>query len=452
MVLEMRRALENLKKGEGKSYRRLFDAVYEEAYSRSLLIIQKEGTAREFLKDFFVELFGTVDEVQQAPDQEKWLWRKYYTKMRGQYQKLLKAQEKPKAGPRTLAELPSELPFLHRIMLVMSFMDDFTPAEISDIYGQDEGRIQEELRKLDRLLPALVKEQPESVSAYLGNWKVLLLGACRQIVGTSLDDWVDDVYEEAAREAGVQEKTTKRTSADYFVAEPDLSGMKLKKKPAPVPEPAEEDTEEGVEDDDDDEEDGIAEEYDEDEDDDDGRYDWDLEDDSRRMIIIGAIIALAVVAIIGFCAIRLTHKDKDGVEAPTQAEQDAEDEEDASLIIKGDAPEESEEDTEQEEPSEEGEEPSSSEEEPEEEPAEGEQAEEEPSEESAVQTMQVINMSSRVNVRSEASTDSQIVTKLGAGEKVEVLGDPAQEWVQIRCVGQDGQEGYVKSEYLKAAE
>ena len=38
------------------------------------------------------------------------------------------------------------------------------------------------------------------------------------------------------------------------------------------------------------------------------------------------------------------------------------------------------------------------------------------------------------------------------GETVEVVGDASQEWVQIRCTEQDGKEGYVKSEFLTAAE
>ena len=62
-----------------------------------------------------------------------------------------------------------------------------------------------------------------------------------------------------------------------------------------------------------------------------------------------------------------------------------------------------------------------------------------------------VNASS-VNVRSEASTDSSIVTKVTNGETVEVVGDASQEWVQIRCTEQDGKEGYVKSEFLTAAE
>lgn len=44
------------------------------------------------------------------------------------------------------------------------------------------------------------------------------------------------------------------------------------------------------------------------------------------------------------------------------------------------------------------------------------------------------------------------MTKVANGETVEVVGDASQEWVQIRCTEQDGKEGYVKSEFLTAAE
>lgn len=53
MVLEMRRALEEVKSGNSQGYRRLYDATYEEVYCRSLLIIQKEEQALEFIKDFY---------------------------------------------------------------------------------------------------------------------------------------------------------------------------------------------------------------------------------------------------------------------------------------------------------------------------------------------------------------------------------------------------------------
>lgn len=35
MILEMKRALEELKKGDSQGYRRLYDATYEEVYCRT---------------------------------------------------------------------------------------------------------------------------------------------------------------------------------------------------------------------------------------------------------------------------------------------------------------------------------------------------------------------------------------------------------------------------------
>ena len=58
------------------------------------------------------------------------------------------------------------------------------------------------------------------------------------------------------------------------------------------------------EDEDDEDDEDIDDEDDEDdEDDDDDRYDWDLEDDNRKMVIIGVILALVIVCnVIGFGA------------------------------------------------------------------------------------------------------------------------------------------------------
>ena len=70
----------------------------------------------------------------------------------------------------------------------------------------------------------------------------------------------------------------------------------------------------------------------------------------------------------------------------------------------------------------------------------------------AAARLRISRQKRQVNVRSEASTDSSIVTKVANGETVEVVGDASQEWVQIRCTEQDGKEGYVKSEFLTAAE
>ena len=81
---------------------------------------------------------------------------------------------------------------------------------------------------------------------------------------------------------------------------------------------------------------------------------------------------------------------------------------------------------------------------------EAEEAEEAEPEEPQTVTMKV-NASS-LNVRSEANTTSSVVTSLANGDTVEVLGDASQEWVQIRCTSKNNEEGYVKSEYLVAAE
>ena len=55
-----------------------------------------------------------------------------------------------------------------------------------------------------------------------------------------------------------------------------------------------------------------------------------------------------------------------------------------------------------------------------------------------------------MNVRSEPNTNSTVLTTVKAGEKLEILGDSSQEWVQIRCIEQDNQEGYVMTQYLKS--
>ena len=72
MILEMKRALEELKKGDSQGYRRLYDATYEEVYCRALLIIQREDYALEFIKDFYKEavVFAQIlSEASQALSQ-----------------------------------------------------------------------------------------------------------------------------------------------------------------------------------------------------------------------------------------------------------------------------------------------------------------------------------------------------------------------------------------------
>ena len=133
---------------------------------------------------------------------------------------------------------------------------------------------------------------------------------------------------------------------------------------------------------------------------------------------------------------------KGNTEQPAQTTEEQEDG-NAELVIKGDG--DSADDSSEAENQQTEEADSSEEETPEEE----QPAEEEPAEPETV-TMKV--SASSVNVRSESSTDSSIVTKVTNGETVEVVGDASQEWVQIRCTEQDGKEGYVKSEFLTAAE
>ena len=219
-----------------------------------------------------------------------------------------------------------------------------------------------------------------------------------------------------------------------------------KKKAAPVvEEPEEDDEEEDADDEDEDDEDDEDLDDEDDEDEDDDRYDWDLEDDNKKMVIIGVILALIIVAVVGFGVKTFLDKSK-GNDASVTTEQEAENDQegDAELVIRGDGDSSSDDSSEAE--NQQTEEADSSEEET---PEEEQPAEEEPAEPETV-TMKV--SASSVNVRSEASTDSSIVTKVTNGETVEVVGDASQEWVQIRCTEQDGKEGYVKSEFLTAAE
>lgn len=438
MVLEMKKALASLKSGDSQGYRKIFDATCEEVYCRSLLILQDEAQAQEFTKDFYVDLFGMLDEADDAGSMEKWFWQKYYQKLRKQYHKLLEKQNKKSAGVRTLADMPASLPLLHRIMAVMSAKDDFTAKEISGIYGLPEEKVQAELEKLDKVLPNLTKGQPESVAAYLGSWKTLFLGASKQIASTNAADW-DQMYQAAADKAGiaVEPAVRKDETFEYFVADVDLSSVKPAKKAVPIVE--EEPEDDGYDDEDEYDDDEYEEEddeydddedYDDEDDEDDGRYDWDLEDDGRKMVILGIILALVILAVVGFGVSRiLGGNDK---KEQVQTEQEAE-EGDAELIIKGDAPGE---DEEEEEPVVE----------------EPEESDEEEEEEVEADVMKMRVNGSSINVRSESNTNCAVLTQVNEGEEVEVLSDPSQEWVQIRCIEQNNEEGYVKAEYLDAIE
>ena len=338
----------------------------------------------------------------------------------------------------------------------MSFQDEFSGKEISEIFGLPEEKIESELGKVKNLLPNLTKNQPERETVYTSDWRILIAAAFRQVLTAESDQWVDGIYERAADAAGVkaEETSAKEDDFDYFVADVEVEPEKPKKKKAApvVEEPEEDDEEEDADDEDEDDEDDedLDDEDDEDEDDedddeDDDRYDWDLEDDNKKMVIIGVILALVIVAVVGFGVKTFLDKNK-GNDASVTTEQEAEDDQegDAELVIRGDGDSSSDDSSEAED--QQTEETDSSEEEtPEEEqPAEEESAEPE--------TVAMKVSASSVNVRSEASTDSSIVTKVTNGETVEVVGDASQEWVQIRCTEQDGKEGYVKSEFLTAAE
>ena len=433
MVLEMRRALEQLKKGEEQGYRKLYNATYEDVYCRSLLVLQNDQQAADFMEAFYTAFLGDVDEAALPVNPEKWFWQRYYREMRKAYHHLLEGQKKGvRCQESTLAAVPAALPLLHRILLVMSYMDDFQAEEIAEIFGLPTDKVETELGKVGSLLPNLTKNQPESAAAYLTDWRVLLLGACRQILSAGQGEWIDRVYAKASKAAGILDEPVKEADDfEYFVADVDVEPAEPKKKKAvPVVEEPE------------DEEDDESEDEDDDDDEDDDRYDWDLEDDNRKMVILGIVLALVIVAVIGVGAYFFLNRDKGNTEQPAQTTEEQEDG-NAELVIKGDG--DSADDSSEAENQQTEETDSSEEETPEEE----QPAEEEPAEPETV-TMKV-NASS-VNVRSEASTDSSIVTKVANGETVEVVGDASQEWVQIRCTEQDGKEGYVKSEFLTAAE
>lgn len=455
MILEMRRALEELGKGEHQGYRKLYDATYEEVYCRGLMILQDEKQTADFMETFYAAFFENAGTMAIPEQPEHWFWQKYYQEMRKNYHQLLSAQVKGQhCGKSTLAAVPAALPLLHRILLMMSFQDEFSGKEISEIFGLPEEKIESELGKVKNLLPNLTKNQSERETVYTSDWRILIAAAFRQVLTAESDQWVDGIYERAANAAGVkaEETSAKEDDFDYFVADVEVEPEKPKKKKAApvVEEPEEDDEEEDVDDEDEDDEDDedLDDEDDEDEDDedeDDDRYDWDLEDDNKKMVIIGVILALVIVAIVGFGVKTFLDKSK-GNDASVTTEQEAEDDQegDAELVIRGDGDSSSDDSSEAE--NQQTEEADSSEEET---PEEEQPAEEEPAEPETV-TMKV--SASSVNVRSEASTDSSIVTKVTNGETVEVVGDASQEWVQIRCTEQDGKEGYVKSEFLTAAE
>lgn len=450
MILEMKRALEEIQSKNQQGYKRLFDATYEEVYGRCLLIIQKEEQAVNVVEEFYTALFGKLKSGEYEKDVERWFWHQYYQTLRKQYHKLLSSQEKGSAlqGECTLSKIPAAFPLLHRIMLVMYYQDDFCVEEISGIFGLSEDKIYAELEKLEKALPNLVKEQPESVAAYLDNFKLLLLGASLEVLRGASAQGLDSVYGKAAKAVGIAAPTTAseapKDDFEYFVADVDMDmePPKPKRKPAPIVEEEEDDDldpdEEEIDEEDDDEDD------DEDEEEND-RYDWDMEDDGKKMVILGIILAVIFVVVIGFAAFKILNNKDEDAEDPIQTEDQIEDEEGAPLIIKGG--EDGDESEGDEAGGEEAEQPQ--EETPEEQPEEQPEQSQEPSDE-ATEATTMTAIPNSMNVRSEPNTSSTVLTTVKAGEKLEILGDASQEWVQIRCIEQDSQEGYVMTQYLKA--
>lgn len=442
MVLEMKRALEDLKKGADGAYRKIYDATYEEVYCKSFLITQEEKQALSLVEDFYAGVLKEIGEALKAEDQNLWFWQQYYKKIRREYQKLLSVQHKEAPGKaQNLAQILAALPLLHRVMLVMAYEDDFSAEQISAVLGLASEKIEGELEKLEKILPTLTQGQPQENAVWLAGWKTILAGADRQILGAVAADWVDVAYEKASAAAGVKEQLKKEDNFEYFVADVDLTEEKPKKKKAePVIEEEDDEDEEEYSDEDDENEeyDDDDEEYDDEDDED--RYDWDLEDDGRKMIIIGAVVAVILCVVIGLGAMWFMGRNKSDSATSSQTEEQQEDEDAAAdLVIKGDG--DTADDT---EPAEE---------------ADAEETEETeetaPEEEAEPEEPQIVTMkvnASSLNVRSEANTTSSVVTSLTNGDTVEVLGDASQEWVQIRCTSKNNEEGYVKSEYLVAAE
>ncbi len=443
MVLEMKRALEDLKKGADGAYRKIYDATYEEVYCKSLLITQEEKQALSLVEDFYAGVLKEIGEALKAEDQNHWFWQQYYKKIRREYQKLLSVQHKEAPGKaQNLAQILAALPLLHRVMLVMAYEDDFSAEQISAVLGLASEKIEGELEKLEKILPTLTQGQPQENAVWLTGWKTILAGADRQILEAVAADWVDVAYEKASAAAGVKEQLKKEDNFEYFVADVDLTEEKPKKKKAePVIEEEDDEDEEEYSDEDEDDED-EDEEYDEeyddedDEDEDDDRYDWDLEDDGRKMIIVGAVVAVILVVVIGLGVMWFMGRNKSDTTTPSQTEEQQEDAA-ADLVIKGDGDAADDTESAEETDAEETEEAA-----PEEEEAEPEEP----------QTVTMKVNASSLNVRSEANTTSSVVTSLANGDTVEVLGDASQEWVQIRCTSKNNEEGYVKSEYLVAAE
>ena len=199
MVLEMKRALEDLKKGADGAYRKIYDATYEEVYCKSFLITQEEKQALSLVEDFYAGVLKEIGEALKAENQNLWFWQQYYKKIRREYQKLLSVQHKEAPGKaQNLAQILAALPLLHRVMLVMAYEDDFSAEQISAVLGLASEKIEGELEKLEKILPTLTQGQPQENAVWLAGWKTILAGADRQILGAVAADWVDVAYENAA--------------------------------------------------------------------------------------------------------------------------------------------------------------------------------------------------------------------------------------------------------------
>lgn len=72
--------------------------------------------------------------------------------------------------------------------------------------------------------------------------------------------------------------------------------------------------------------------------------------------------------------------------------------------------------------------------------------------EEASRILMSVTAKSGLNVRTKPSTEGAIVLVLKSGEKVEVLSTPSDQWVYIRCIERNGEEGYASSKYLIPAE
>lgn len=73
-------------------------------------------------------------------------------------------------------------------------------------------------------------------------------------------------------------------------------------------------------------------------------------------------------------------------------------------------------------------------------------------EEESVRMLMSVTARSGLNVRTEPSTEGDIVLVLKNGEKIEVLSNPSDQWVYIRCIERNNEEGYASSKYLTPAE